>query len=236
MASSSKKAAPTEPSLWDEGVKGIWRENPVFIAVLGLCPAMAVTNSLINGVVMGAATTFVLVGASLFVSLLRHVIPKPVRISIYIIIIATFVTIVDFALAAYMPAAHRELGAFIALIVVNCLILGRQEAFASRNKVGPSLADAVGMSLGFTLALVMIGGIREVLGSGTLGGVPVFGADPSLPSDGVAVFEPWVIMVLPPGGFLTLGVLLTIFAYLKNASAERKKQELAASPDSARRS
>jgi electron transport complex protein RnfE len=222
-------AEARDPNAWDEAVKGIWRDNPVFIAVLGLCPAMAVTNSLINGAVMGLASTFVLVGASFFVSMLRKVIPKPVRISIYIIIIATFVTMVDFGLAAYMPAAHRELGAFIALIVVNCLILGRQEAFASRNKVGLSLADAIGMSLGFTLAMVMIGGIREILGSGTLGGFPVFGSDPALPAEGAMVFEPWVIMVLPPGGFLSLGALLALFAHLRIRS-ERKRAAGAAIP------
>jgi len=220
-------ATSKKPNLWDEGVKGLWRENPVFIAVLGLCPAMAVTNTLVNGLVMGAASTFVLMGASLLVSALRGVIPKPVRISIYIIIIATFVTTVDFALAAYMPDAHRELGAFIALIVVNCLILGRQEAFASRNGVGVSVADALGMSLGFTLAMAMIGGIREILGSGTLGGFPVFGADPAHPVAGEVVFEPWVIMVLPPGGFLTLGVLLTLFAYFKSAGERRTQREAA---------
>lgn len=197
-----------------ELVKGLWRENPIFIGVLGLCPAMAVTNSLRNGLVMGAATLFVLVGSSLLVSALRKVIPKPVRISVYIIIIATFVTIVDFALAAAMPAAHKELGAFISLIVVNCIILGRQEAFAARNPVGLSVMDAVGMSGGFTLAMAMIGGIREVLGSGTLLEFPIFGAD----------FEPWAIMILPPGGFLTMGALLMLFAWIK----ERRARPLAA--------
>ena len=194
----------SEPTpLSGELLKGLWRENPVFVAVLGLCPAMAVTNSLENALVMGAATTFVLVGASLLVSLFRAVIPKPVRISVYIIIIATFVTVVDFSLAALMPDAHRQLGAFISLIVVNCLILGRQEAFASRNPVGRSLADAVGMSAGFTLSLSMIGGVREILGSGSLLGVELFGDR----------FEPWSVMILPPGGFLSLGALLVGFAW-----------------------
>ena len=193
--------------------KGLWRENPVFIAVLGLCPAMAVTNSLRNGLVMGLATTFVLVGSSLLVSLLRKVIPRPVRISVYIIIIATFVTTVDFVLAALMPVAHKQLGAFISLIVVNCLILGRQEAFSSRNPVGLAVADALGMSGGFTLALAMIGGVREVLGNGSLFGYALFGES----------FEPWVIMILPPGGFLTLGVLLVLFAWGK-ARLERRRE------------
>jgi electron transport complex protein RnfE len=193
----------------DELVKGLWRENPVFIAVLGLCPTMAVTNSLENGLVMGAASTFVLVGSSMFVSMLRKLIPRAVRVPVYIIIIATFVTTVDFVLAAWMPAAHKQLGAFIALIVVNCLILGRQEAFASKNSIGLAAADALGMSVGFTMALAMIGGIREILGSGTLLGIPLFGEH----------FEPWAIMILPPGGFLTLGALLTCFGWIKQRRA-----------------
>ena len=196
----------------DEFIKGLWRENPVFIAVLGLCPAMAVTNSLMNALVMGIASTFVLVGSSALVSLLRKVIPKPVRISIYIIIIATFVTTVDFVLQAFMYDAHKELGAFISLIVVNCLILGRQEAFASKNTLFPAVADAAGMSVGFTLAMAMIGAVREILGSGTLLGFSLFGDR----------FEPWVIMVLPPGGFLTLGALLMVFAWLQERGAKRR--------------
>jgi len=199
-----------ERSFGTELVKGLWKENPVFIAVLGLCPAMAVTNSLLNGLVMGAATTFVVLGSSSFVSLLRRVIPSQVRISAYIIIIATFVTVVDFALAALMPEAHKQLGAFIALIVVNCMILGRAEAFAAKNPVGLSIADALGMAGGFTLALAMIGGIREILGSGSLLGFNVMGDH----------FEPWAIMILPPGGFLTLGVILTVFAYVKARKAK----------------
>ena len=198
----------------DEFVKGLWRENPVFIAVLGLCPAMAVTNSLENGLVMGAASTFVLVGSSMFVSLLRKLIPRAVRVPVYIIIIATFVTTVDFVLAALMPAAHKQLGAFISLIVVNCLILGRQEAFASKNPVGLALADAFGMSVGFTVALAMIGGIREIFGSGALLGFPLFGDS----------FEPWAIMILPPGGFLTLGALLTFFAWIKERRARQHER------------
>lgn len=203
----------SEPrSLTAEAMKGLWRENPVFVAVLGLCPAMAVTNSLENGLVMGAATTFVLVGASLLVSLLRKVIPRAVRISVYIIIIATFVTVVDFSLAALLPESHQKLGAFISLIVVNCLILGRQEAFASRNEVAPSLADAFGMAAGFTISLSLIGAVREVLGSGSLLGVRLFGEG----------FEPWSIMILPPGGFLTLGALLVLFAWLQDLHERRR--------------
>jgi Na+-translocating ferredoxin:NAD+ oxidoreductase subunit E len=205
----SSKKEPKRP--WPEFAKGVWRENPVFIAVLGLCPAMAVTNTLMNGLVMGAASAFVLVGSSLLVSLLRRLIPKQVRISAYIIIIATFVTTVDFALAALMPLAHKQLGAFIALIVVNCLILGRQEAFASKHTPGLAVADASGMAAGFGIALAMIGGVREILGSGTLLGIAVMGER----------FEPWAIMVLPPGGFFTLGALLALFAYIKSVRTRR---------------
>ena len=207
MARGSKKR-----SAYDEFSKGVWRENPVFVALLGLCPALAVTNSFMNGLVMGLATCFVLVCSSTLVSLLRKFIPKAVRISTYIIIIATFVTTVDFFLQAVMPAASKALGAFLALIVVNCLILGRQEAFASKNRVGLAVSDAAGMALGFTITLVMIGGIREILGEGKLAGVSLFGDR----------FEPWIIMKLPPGGFPTIGALLVLFAFLKTRSDKRK--------------
>jgi len=206
-------AKSSDTQRWDEFIKGLWRENPIFVGVLGLCPSMAVTNTTMNGLVMGLASTFVLVGSSALVSMVRNYVPKQVRISVFIIIIATFVTAVDFSLAAVMPAAHKQLGAFIALIVVNCIILGRQEAFASKNTVALSIIDALGMSAGFTLALVMIGGIREVLGMGSLLGISVLGK----------AFEPWAIMILPPGGFLTLGALLSLFTWLKIRN-EKKRQ------------
>jgi len=206
-------AKSSDTQRWDEFIKGLWRENPIFVGVLGLCPSMAVTNTTMNGLVMGLASTFVLVGSSALVSMVRNYVPKQVRISVFIIIIATFVTAVDFSLAAVMPAAHKQLGAFIALIVVNCIILGRQEAFASKNTVALSIIDALGMSAGFTLALVMIGGIREVLGMGSLLGISVLGK----------AFEPWAIMILPPGGFLTLGALLSLFTWLKSRN-EKKRQ------------
>jgi electron transport complex protein RnfE len=170
--------------------------------MLGLCPSLAVTNTAINGVAMGLATTFVLLLSSVMISAVRRAIPQQVRISTYILIIATFVTVADFALQALAPGLHRELGAFIALIVVNCIILGRAEAFAARNPVLPSAADALGMGLGFGLALVLLGGAREVLGKGSLFGLDLFGPR----------FEPWVVMVLPPGGFLMTGLLLLLFA------------------------
>jgi electron transport complex protein RnfE len=196
---------PQTPDPYQAFRKGLWQENPVFAQVLGMCPTLAVTNSAVNALVMGLATFCVLVTASLLVSSLRRLIPRPVRISSYIIIIATFVTVIDVSLQALVPAIHKELGAFIPLIVVNCLILGRQEAFASRQPVGLALLDAVGMAGGFTLALFALGSVREILGSGSWLGMSLF--DPS--------FEPWVIMVLPPGGFLTLGLLLLLFNWVK---------------------
>lgn len=202
----------SEGRLRKETVKGFWQENPVFVQLLGLCPALAVTNSAINGLAMGGATTFVLVGSSILVSLFRNLIPKQVRITTFIITIATFVTVADLSLQALLPNIHKELGAFIALIVVNCLILGRQEAFASRNRFSFAVGDAVGMAVGFTMALVLLGGIREIFGSGSLFGVSLFGE----------AFEPWVIMILPPGGFLTLGVLLIIFAQLQKSRSRRQ--------------
>jgi electron transport complex protein RnfE len=153
----------------------------------------------------------VLLGSSLLVSSIKKLVPTEVRISTYILIIATFVTIADMVLEAVVPDVHKELGAFVALIVVNCIILGRQEAFASKNSVGRSLLDAVGMSIGFTATLTVMGTIREVLGAGTFLGHSVFGPH----------YEPWVIMVLPPGGFFTLGCLLLVFSWVKRRSAAR---------------
>lgn len=184
---------------------GIWRQNPVLVTLLGMCPTLAVTNSVANAIAMGLATFFVLLGSSVLVSSLKRFIPKEVRIASYIMIIATFVTFADLALAALVPDIHKALGAFIALIVVNCIILGRQEAFAAKNTVGRSALDAIGNGLGFFLALLMMGSVREVLGNGTFLGFRVFGPG----------FAPWVIMILPPGGFFTLGTYLLIFAWWK---------------------
>ena len=203
---------------YTEFAKGLWRENPVFVQVLGMCPMLAVTNTAVNAVAMGAATLFVLVGSSFLVSLLRHHIPKQVRISTYIVIIATFVTVIDYVLKAAAPEVHRELGAFIALIVVNCLILGRQEAFASRNTVKMAVADALGMSAGFAFALLCLGGVREMLGSGSLFGFSLFGPN----------FEPWVVMILPPGGFIMLGLILLFFAWLEQRGRDRRARAASA--------
>jgi Na+-translocating ferredoxin:NAD+ oxidoreductase subunit E len=184
-------------------LRGIWRENPVLVQLLGLCPALAVTNTVANGIAMGLATFFVLLGSSVLVSLLRNYIPAEVRISAYILIIATFVTLVDMLLAAIVPDIHTALGAFIALIVVNCMILGRQESFASRRPVGRAILDATGTGVGFMIAMILLSGIREMLGSGTFLGFPLFGP----------YFEPWIIMILPPGGFFTLGALMLLLAW-----------------------
>lgn len=206
---------PTEKTnrTQEEFLKGIWKENPVFVAVLGMCPVLAVSNTAINSLAMGLATMFVLVGSSLLVSTFRNVIPKQVRITSFIIIIATFVSVVDFSLMALFPEVHKELGAFVALIVVNCLILGRQEAFASKNSIRLALSDAIGMSTGFVFALFCLGSIREILGSGSLFNIPLFGQN----------FEPWVVMILPPGGFFSLGFLLLFFNWLQ--TRKNKKTE-----------
>jgi len=192
----------TEPTPGtDEFVKGLWRENPVFVQVLGMCPALAVSNTARNALAMGLATLFVLVASNTVVSSLRRFIPRQVRIATYILVIATFVTIVDYAIQAISIDLHKALGAFISLIVVNCLILGRAEAFASRNTVGVSFLDGLGMGAGFTLALLSLGAVREILGSGTLFGVPLF-------HDG---FQGWVVMILPSGGFFSLAGWLLVF-------------------------
>ena len=185
-------------SLWQEFSKGIWRENAVFKLVLGMCPLLAVTSSAADGLGMGLASTFVLVCSNLVVSLLRRLIPPRVRIPAFIVIIASFVTVVQLAMEAYFYSMHKSLGIFIPLIVVNCLILGRAEAFASRNGLRMALADGVGMGLGFTLALFMLGAVRELFGAGTLLGVSVFGAG----------YQPLLLMILPPGAFIALGLLL----------------------------
>ena len=184
-------------------LRGVWRENPVLVQLLGLCPALAVTNTVANSLAMGLATFFVLMGSSLLVSTFKRAIPAEVRIAAFILIIATFVTIADLVLAAVVPDIHKALGAFIALIVVNCMILGRQEAFASKRPIGRALLDAVGTGIGFIIAMLMMGSIRELLGNGSLLGYAVLG-----PS-----FEPWIIMILPPGGFLTLGFILLAFGW-----------------------
>lgn len=213
MPHVEKKARP----LIADFTRGIWRENPVLVAMLGLCPTLAVTNTVANSLAMGIATMFVIISASILVSTLKRFIPGEVRISAYILIIATFVTLADFALEALVPDIHKALGAFIALIVVNCMILGRQEAFASKQPVGRSILDAAGTATGFMIALLILGITREVLGNGTLLNVPVMGPR----------FEPWVVMMLPPGGFLTLGMVLIILGWWKERKAGKEQPTLA---------
>jgi electron transport complex protein RnfE len=178
--------------------KSVWAENAVFRLLLGLCPALAVTTSAENGLGMGLATTFVLVCSNIVVSSLRKVIPPKVRIPSFIVVIASFVTIVQLCMEAYFYDLHKALGIFIPLIVVNCLILGRAEAFASKNKLLPAVVDGVGMGVGFTLALFALGAVRELFGSGTLLGYTVFGAG----------YQPLLLMILPPGAFIAMGFLL----------------------------
>jgi len=208
-------AVANEPSPLDVLTRGVWRENPVLVQTLGLCPTLAVTNAVANSLAMGLATLFVLVCSSFLVSSVRRFVPNQVRISTYILIIATFVTVADMLLEAVVPDLHRALGAYIALIVVNCIILGRQEAFASKNSVGRSVLDAAGTGVGFTITLVLMGAPRELLGNGSLLGVNVMG-----PS-----FEPWVIMILPPGGFLMIGCLLMARNWWNLRTAQEQRRE-----------
>jgi len=192
-------------------LKGLWQENPIFRQMLGMCPTLAITNAVINGIAMGLATAFVLIFSSLLISLIKKVIPNQVRIACYIVVIATFVTIADRFLAAFFPPISKSLGPFVPLIVVNCIILGRAEAFASKNSPGRSVIDALGMSAGFIMALLILSSIREVLGSGTFLGYRILGD----------WFEPWVIMVLPPGAFITLGILMAISLQIERKKGER---------------
>jgi electron transport complex protein RnfE len=185
-------------SLLQDFRKGIWKENAVFKLLLGLCPVLAVTTSAINGLGMGGATTFVLVCSNIVVALLRKLIPAKVRIPAFIIVIASFVTVVQLSMEAWVYGLYQSLGIFIPLIVVNCLILGRAEAFASKNPVHRAAFDGLGMGLGFTLALFVLGAVREIFGAGELFGITLFGAG----------YQPVLLMILPPGAFITLGLLL----------------------------
>ncbi len=191
--------------------EGLWRSNPVLILLLGLCPALGVTSSAINGFGMGLATTFVLVMSNLVVSSLRGIIPKKMRIPCFIVVIASFVTIVEMLTQAFTPALFKALGVFIPLIVVNCAVLGRSEAFAYKNTVLRSLVDGIGMGIGFTLALGVMGGIREILGNGSLFGISLLGES----------FNPVLIMIMPPGAFLTLGYLLGLANHINRVRVSK---------------
>lgn len=185
-------------SLWNDFSKGILRENPVLRLMIGLCPVLAVSTSAFDALGMGIATGFVLISSNLTVSLFRRFIPNQIRIPIFVVLISTFVTIVDYIMKAYAPELSKSLGVFIPLIVVNCIILGRSEAFAYKNSLIDSLMDALGMGLGFICAIVVLGSIREILGNGTIFGVSLFGSS----------FQPFIMMILPPGAFLVIGFLM----------------------------
>jgi Na+-translocating ferredoxin:NAD+ oxidoreductase subunit E len=191
-----------------ELIKGLVHENPTFVLMLGLCPTLAVSISLINGLGMGVAATFVIVFSNILIAVLKDVIPDKVRIPCYIVVIATFVTITELVMKAYFPPLNRALGIYVPLIVVNCIVLGRAEAFASKNKILNSLMDGIGMGIGFTLALLLISGIRELLGSGKLFGYNVFDK-----------FEPMLIIAMPSGALLVIGLLLGLFNFLKERKA-----------------
>jgi electron transport complex protein RnfE len=205
-------SVPADTQDTNDFIKGLWLQNPVFAQALGMCPTLAVTNSAENGLAMGLATLFVLVMSSSLVSLLRAFIPRQVRIACYILIIATFVTAVDYILQAIDLELHKALGAFVPLIVVNCLILSRAEAFASKNTLDRSLMDAAGMGTGFTLALLCLGGVREILGNGSIFGLQLF-ADS---------YQNWLVMILPGGGFFVLGLWVLLFNHIQQRRETNK--------------
>lgn len=194
---------------------GLLDENPTFVQLLGMCPTLAVTTSAINGMGMGLATMVVLIGSNLVISLLRKVIPDKIRIPAFVVIIATFVTIIDMFMHAYAFSLYKSLGLFIPLIVVNCLILGRAESFASKSAALPSIVDAVGMGLGFTGALTILGAVREILGAGSIFGLDVLGAG----------YKPVLVMILPPGAFLALGLLIGLVNYVAIKKKLKKEAE-----------
>ena len=203
----------TKPSLKSVFLNGLITENPTFRLVLGTCPTMAVTTSAINGIGMGAAATFVLIGSNAVISLLRKFIPDQVRIPAFIVVICTFVTMVQMFMQAFLPSLYESLGIFIPLIVVNCIILARAEAFASKNPVLASAVDGLSMGLGFTVAITIIGSIRELLGNGTLFGMNVFGP----------AYQPMLLIILPTGGFIVFGLLLGLVNVITKKIASKKQ-------------
>jgi Na+-translocating ferredoxin:NAD+ oxidoreductase subunit E len=193
----------------DNPLVDAWRQNPTFVKILGMCPTLAVTNSVSNALAMGLATTFVLVVSNALISMVRKLIPKQIRIAAYIAIIATAVTLVDYLMKAISISVYKALGAFVALIVVNCIILERAESFAGKNSVGRSILDGLGSGLGFSVGLLCLGSVREILGAGSFLGYPLFGKN----------FEPWVLFLLPAGGFITLAFWLMVFAAWRQRKA-----------------
>lgn len=198
-------------NLIKEFTKGLFKENQIFVVMLGMCPVLAITTTVANAVGMGISTTFVLLASNVMISAIRKTIPDSIRIPTYIVIIAAFVTIVDLSIKAYAPGLDKSLGIFIPLIVVNCIILGRAEAFAGKNGVVASIMDALGMGLGFTGALIIVAAIREVLGTGALLGFNLFGVG----------FQPALIMILPPGAFIVLGCILGLLNMIKRKREAR---------------
>ncbi len=201
---------------------GIIDENPIFVQVLGMCPTLAVTTSGKNGIGMGLATTAVLILSNLVISLLRNIIPDKVRIPAFIVVIASFVTVVDLLLQGFIPSLYQSLGLFIPLIVVNCVILGRAEAYASKNTVVSSIADGLGMGLGFTLALTILGTVREFLGAGSFFGFKAMeGLFDAVPALNVVFgsYQPISIMILAPGAFIALGAILAVFNHIRSKEA-----------------
>ena len=201
-------------SWWKEFTKGILKENPTLVMLLGTCPTLAMTTQAINGLGMGIATTFVLLGSCVVLSLLKKVIPDQVRLPAYIVIIAGFVTLVSFLLQVYVPELYSTLGVFLSLITVNCIILGRAEMYASKNSVLPSILDGLGMGIGFTAALLAMGMIRELLGTGCLFGMPVT----------AGLMDPIIIFILPPGGFFVFGMLIALANKL--TGSQKKPEEI----------
>lgn len=206
-------SAPSGAANDNPFVNGLWRQNPVFVMVLGMCPTLAITNSVQNALAMGLATSFVMVCSNGMISLIRNQIPQQVRIATYIAVIATWVTVVDYLVKAISIDVYKALGAYIPLIVSNCLVLERPEAFAGKNPVGKSMLDGLGMGLGFAFALTCLGTVREVLGAGTFLGVHLFGRN----------FEPWVLFLLPPGGFIALAMWLLTFTFWRERQARRRR-------------
>lgn len=194
-------------------INGLLQENPTFRLVLGTCPTMAVTTNATNGIGMGLAATFVLIGSNVVISLLRNFIPDKIRIPAFIVVICTFVTVVQMVMQAFVPALYESLGLFIPLIVVNCIILARAEAFASKNSVLRSAVDGVGMGIGFTLAITLIGSIREIIGNGTIFGRSVFGAN----------YQPMLLLVLPAGGFIVFGLLIGLVNLVTERLGSKKE-------------
>ena len=206
MADMNINTPAKSKSILLEFAKGFVKDNPVFVQVLGMCPTLAVTTTVVNGMGMGLATLFVLVLSATIASAIRRIVPGEVRIPVYTVVIATFVTLADLFMRAYLPPLSKSLGPYVPLIVVNCIIMGRIEAFATRNTVGRAVVDAFGMGAAFTVSLMIMGAFREILGYGTLFGVNILSSG----------FHPMLVMVLPPGAFLTIGILMAAFNAIKD--------------------